>query len=141
MGKPRKHNRSLYRSTLEDATVEYLDSRGVQYEYETVKIPYTKPASFHTYTPDFLITTKSGKQIFVETKGIWEYADRYKHLLIREQHPDLDIRFVFDRSKTRISKNSWTTYADICEGKARKPFKDVVWKYADKTIPEDWLNE
>jgi len=141
MAKPRKHNRSLYRSGLEDATAKDLESRGIQYEYETVKIPYTHPATNHTYTPDFVVTTKSGKTIFVETKGIWAYEDRKKHLLIREQHPDLDIRFVFTRSKTKISKNSKTTYADICEGRARKPFKGVIWKYADKTIPEEWLQE
>ena len=142
MAKPRKHNRSLYRSGLEETTAKDLKSKGIKFEYETVKIPYTHPATNHTYTPDFVVTTKSGKTIFVETKGIWDSKDRMKHLLIREQHPELDIRFVFTRSKTKISKASSTTYADICEGRAkRKPLKGVTWKYADKSIPEEWLNE
>lgn len=79
--------------------------------------------------------------MYIETKGIWAYDDRYKHYLIRCQHPELDIRFVFTRSKSRISKGSKTTYRDICEGRGRGVFRGVTWKYADKTIPKEWLNE
>lgn len=141
MVRPRRHNKSLYRSGLEDRNAAFLKEQGVEWEYETVKIPYIKPESQHTYTPDFVVTTNSGKQIFVETKGEWDVADRFKHLLIRDQHPELDIRFVFDRPKMKIKKGSKTTYADICEGRGRKPFKGVVWKYADKKIPLSWINE
>lgn len=142
MGKPRsKHLVSLYRSGLEEKTAKDLDSRGISYTFESIKIPYVIPASNHKYTPDFLVTTKSGKTIIIETKGIWSYEDRCKHLLIKEQHPELDIRFVFDRSKSRISKGSKTTYADICNGLGRGKFKGVTWLFADKKIPEEWLLE
>jgi hypothetical protein len=137
----RRHNSRLYRSGLEERTAEHLKDLGVSFEFETLRIPYTVPASEHQYTPDFIVTTKSGKTIIVETKGIWDAADRNKHLLIRQQHPELDIRFVFTRSNSRISKTSQTTYADICEGKWRGKFKGVTWKYADKRIPESWLEE
>ncbi len=33
-------------------------------------------------------------------------ADRQKHLLVRDQHPELDIRFVFSRSAAKINKAS-----------------------------------
>ena len=141
MAKPRRHNHLVYRSGLEEKTAKHLEELGVSFEFETLKIPYQIPASNHKYTPDFIITTKSGKTLIIETKGIWTYQDRVKHLLIREQHPELDIRFVFDRSKSKISKKSTTTYADICSGLGRGKFKDVVWKYADKRIPEEWINE
>ena len=142
MARPRsKHNSLTYRSGLEEKTAKHLEALGVSFEFETLKLPYTVPASNHKYTPDFIITTKSGKVIIVETKGIWTYDDRVKHLLIRQQHPELDIRFVFDRSKSRISKQSKTTYADICEGRGRGKFKDVVWLYADKRIPDEWIEE
>jgi predicted nuclease of restriction endonuclease-like RecB superfamily len=137
----RKHNSSVYRSGLEEKTAKSLEEAGVSFEFETLRLPYIVPASDHTYTPDFIITTKTGKTIIVETKGIWNCQDRVKHLLIRQQHPELDIRFVFTRSKSKISPNSKTTYAKICEGKWRGKFKGVVWKYADKRIPEEWLNE
>lgn len=142
MARPRsKHNSSLYRSGLEEKNAKYLEELGVPFTFETLRIPYTVPATNHKYTPDFIVTTKTGKTIIVETKGIWAYSDRLKHLLIREQHPELDIRFVFDRSKSKISKKSTTTYADICEGIGRGKFKGITWQYADKRIPEEWLLE
>ena len=33
-------------------------------------------------------------------------ADRKKHLLIKEQHPELDIRFVFSRAGNKLSSKS-----------------------------------
>ncbi len=137
----RTHLSATYRSGLEEKTAKMLDELGVSYTFETLKIPYEIPASNHKYTPDFIVTTKSGKTLIIETKGIWTYQDRLKHLLIKQQHPELDIRFVFDRSKSKISKVSITTYADICEGRGRGKFKGITWQYADKRIPEEWLNE
>lgn len=139
----KRHNKATYRSGLEDRIYEQLTMANCQFEYEPQdkKIPYTVPSSNHLYTPDFVISTLSGKLIYVETKGIWEYEDRKKHLLIRKQHPELDIRFVFTRSGSRIRKGSNTTYRDICEGRGRGVFKGITWKYADKYIPEEWLNE
>ena len=135
--------RASYKSGLENTVGTSLEGQEIQFEYEPKwgRIKYTKPAETRSYTPDFYITTRSGKQIIVETKGLWDAEDRKKHRLIKEQHPDLDIRFVFTRSKAKISKKSKTTYADICEGKGRGPFKGLVWKYADKEIPDEWLNE
>jgi hypothetical protein len=82
-----------------------------------------------TYTPDFQLPNG----IIIETKGRFVTADRQKHRLIREQYPELDIRFVFSNSKARISKQSQTTYAAWCER--------YGFKYADRWIPEDWFNE
>lgn len=71
--------------------------------------------------------------IVIETKGVWDSEDRKKHVLIKQQYPDLDIRFVFSRSKTPIYKGSKTTYASFCE--------KYGFKYADKQIPESWIHE
>lgn len=132
-----------YRSKLEERVAEQMDSLGVQYEYENKenKIEYIIPASKHTYLPDFTIFTKTGKRIFIEPKGIWDYSDRYKHRLIKQQHPEHDIRFIFQRSKQRIRKGSKTTYRDICNGCGRGIFRGVTWKYSDKLIPEEWFEE
>jgi predicted nuclease of restriction endonuclease-like RecB superfamily len=135
--------RVTYRSGLEDNVHEQLTKKKVPFEYEPFdkKIVYIVPESVHKYTPDFVLTTASGKTIYVETKGIWDSDDRKKHLLIRQQHPSIDIRFVFTRSKARIRKGSKTTYACICQGKGRGEFKNVVWQYADKLVPIEWLKE
>ena len=116
-----------FRSGLELDISEALKEKGIDGEYEQHIIAYTKPATNHKYHPDF----KLPNGIFVETKGRFLTADRKKHLLIKEQHPELDIRFLFTNSRARISKASKTTYADWCDKHG--------FKYADKIIPDSWL--
>lgn len=116
-----------YRSGLEVKVAKQLEQAGVSVEYETQKIRYTIPESVHTYTPDFVLPNG----IIVESKGRLVVADRKKHLLIQQQCPDLDIRFVFQNSKNKITKGSKTTYADWC---LKNNFL-----YADKEIPKEWL--
>ncbi|WGL32414.1 endonuclease [Escherichia phage PGX1] len=118
-----------FRSGLEDKVSKQLESKGIQFDYEQWKIPYVVPASNHTYCPDFLLPNG----IFIETKGLWESDDRKKHLLIREQMPELDIRLVFSSSRTKLYKGSPTSYAEFCE-------KHGI-KFADKLIPVEWLKE
>lgn len=132
---------SLYRSYFEEQLANELISKKIKFTYEEDKIKYTIPSTTSTYTPDFKITTKSGKEIYIEAKGIWEPKDRYKHLYLRQQHPELDIRFVFSYSKNKITKTSKTTYEDICNGKGWPPFKGHIWKYSNKVIPQEWLEE
>ena len=118
-----------FRSGLEERVAEQLDKLGVTYTYEKVKLKYIKPASSHVYTPDFQLPNG----IIVETKGRFLAPDRQKHLLVKKHNPDLDIRFVFSNSNARISKASKTTYAMWCRKNG--------YKFADKTIPEEWINE
>lgn len=117
------------RSGLEERVCEQLDALGVDYGYESMKIKYIRPASQHVYTPDIVLPNG----IIVETKGRFLAMDRQKHLLVRKHNPTLDIRFVFSNSKAKISKTSHTTYAAWCDKNG--------FKYADKTIPEEWINE
>lgn len=115
------------RSGLEDKVCKDLTERGVAYEYETVKLKYVKPLSNHTYTPDILL--KNG--VILELKGRLTAQDRMKMSLVKKQHPDLDIRFLFSNSKTKIIKGSPTTYGMWCD-KNNFP-------YCDKAVPDDWL--
>jgi hypothetical protein len=117
-----------FRSGLEEAIAAELDNQRVTYEFEKTKLKYIKPEKAHTYTPDFYLVDK---KIFIETKGLFTTQDRQKMRLIKEQHPNLDIRFVFSNSKNRISKKSSTTYGMWCE--------KYGFKYADKHIPKEWL--
>lgn len=118
-----------YRSGLEAKNQQWLEQNGVKAEYEMWKIPYVVPQSDHTYCPDFILPNG----IIVETKGIFDSDDRKKHLLVREQHPELDIRFVFSSSRSKLYKGSHTTYGAWCEKNG--------YKYADKFIPVEWLRE
>lgn len=101
--------------------------------YEQEKVAFIWPARPATYTPDFKIATRSGGFFFVETKGRFVVQDRQKHLLIRDQQPELDIRFVFSNCNAKLYKGSPTTYAAWCEKHG--------FLYANKTIPDAWLNE
>ncbi len=118
-----------YRSGFEHKVSDQLKENKIKFEYETTVIPYIKPETQHTYTIDF--TLPNG--ILVETKGRWVAEDRKKHLLIKKQHPELDIRIVFMSGKTKIRKGSKTTYGDWCDK------HKIPW--AEKQIPLDWFSE
>ena len=117
-----------YRSGLEEKVAEQIQAAGHQARYEQDKISYERPASSHTYRPDFPL--ENG--IIIETKGRLTAEDRRKHLLIKKQHPHLDIRFVFSRSATTISKRSKTTYAAWCE-------KHGFLYSLKGVVPEEWF--
>lgn len=118
-----------FRSGLEEALGKQLNTKGIRHAYEAFRIPFLVEETRH-YTPDFILLDNG---IVVESKGRFITADRKKHRLIRAQHPDIDIRFVFSRSATPISKQSKTTYAAWCQHQG--------FLYADKIIPEAWMRE
>ena len=121
-----------YRSGLEDKCADKIKSFGHDVCYEQHKIKYVQPEKPRSYTPDFKITTKDGF-FYIESKGRWTVEDRKKHLWIKEQHPALDIRLVFQNCNTKLYKGSPTTYADFCIK------HNLV--YACKEIPDEWLRE
>jgi len=116
-----------YRSGLEERIAQELLERGIEFEYEQMKIDYLRPAKKARYTPDFVLPNG----IIIETKGRFLTADRQKMLLVKDQHPDLDIRFIFSNANQKISKQSKTTYGMWAE---RNGFV-----YSEGTIPEEWL--
>lgn len=118
-----------FRSGLEKSNALWLDKAGVEVRFEEIKIPYVVPQTNRKYTPDFILPNG----IIIETKGKLEPKDRGKHLFIKEQHPDLDIRFVFSRVQDKIYKGSPTTYKMWCE--------KYGFKWASRIIPLEWLKE
>ena len=69
----------------------------------------------------------------IEAKGYFTAKDRKKHLLIREQYPILDVRFIFSNANNRLSKKSKITYSAWCDK------HNIMW--ASKRIPTEWLEE
>lgn len=121
-----------YRSGLEDKIAKQIEAAGLPVVYEQDKIDYVVPERKAKYTPDFRLPKKGGF-FYVETKGIWDTADRQKHLLIKKQCPEIDIRFVFSNANSKLYKGSKTTYAAYCEKNG--------FMYSHKTIPDEWLCE
>ena len=120
-----------YKSGFEKRVSRQIEDAGLSVQYETDQITYTWPERQATYTPDFKLP-KQGGFFYVETKGRWDVDDRQKHLLIKDQFPDLDIRLCF-LSDGRLYKGSPTRYSEYCEKHGLR--------YSLKHIPEDWLRE
>ena len=121
-----------FRSGLESKISKQITDAGLELSYETDKITYHVPSRISKYTPDFKLPKKGGF-FYVETKGIWDLEDRKKHDYIAEQHPDIDIRFVFSNANNKLYKASKTTYGSYCDKHG--------FRWAHKTIPSEWLVE
>ena len=120
-----------FRSKLEMQINQQLVNSGIKFSYEGTlnTIKYIKPATRHRYLADFLLANG----IIIEAKGMFTAQDRKKHLYIKEQYPDLDIRFVFMSAKNKLSKTSKTTYARWAENNR------FLW--AEKEVPAEWIAE
>lgn len=129
MAKKRKRPNFLrtseFRSGFEAKVANQLKRLGCGFAYESLTIEYLKKS---TYTPDFVLPNG----VIIETKGVWKTEDRAKHLLVREQHPNLDIRLVFQNANNKIRKGSKTTYGMWCDKKKLK--------WSNKVIPSSWLS-
>lgn len=121
---------SGYRSGFEKRVAEQLEEAGVSFGYETERLAYVIPARKTTYTPDFFLPNG----IIIESKG-WPFEanDRQKLLLVKEAHPDRDIRLLFENSSRPIYKGSKTTFA--------KWANTHGFTWAEKQVPISWLNE
>ena len=116
-----------YRSKFEIRLAADLGKKNINFEYE--KATFQFAPKIRSYTPDFYLPEF---KIYIETKGRLTTNDRVKHLLIKDQWPDLDIRFIFVRADNKISLKSKTSYADWCN---RHGF---IW--AEGSFPVEWAN-
>ena len=117
-----------YRSGLEEIIAKQIKKSKHELRYETIKIKWVDFA-IRSYTPDFVLDNG----IIIEAKGFWTTFDRRKHLEIQRQHPNLDIRLVFENSDRKIIKGSATSYGKWCEK------KKIV--FCNRVIPQTWLTE
>lgn len=124
----------ILKSGLEEVVFTYLKKNKLSFKYEGLKITYFQPEIKKTYTPDFPIKGS----FIIETKGAFNSADRKKMKLIKKQNPQLDIRFIFSNSKTKIGKKSLTTYGKWCE---LNDFPYHCIQSTKETFPNDWLKE
>ena len=124
----------ILKSGLEEVVYNFLTNNDCRFKYEGMKITYFQPEIKKTYKPDFPIKAS----FIVETKGAFNSADRKKMKTIKAQNPNLDIRFIFSNSKTKIGKKSKTTYAKWCE---LFGFKYHCIQSTKETFPKEWLKE
>ena len=112
-----------FRSEFEACVARSLTASGTPFTYEEDSVTYLKEAK---YTPDF----KLANGVMVEVKGFFKASDRTKMLLIKSQHPELDIRLLFQRASNKLGKGSKTTYGEWATKNG--------FKWSEKTIPAHW---
>lgn len=131
------------RSGFERAIYRFLKgTKGVTFWYEPCVIPYVIQK---TYKPDFVIYKGKLKKpkkpltfdelkgmVLIEAKGYFTSADRTKMKLVKEQHPDLDIRMLF-MADNKLTKKSKTTYSQWAEKNG------FVWAVGDE-VPKEWYS-
>ena len=119
-----------FRSKFEESIWNAAKRSRKSLTHEPHFIPYVIKGN---YLPDFVIVTKSGKEVIIEAKGYLDAAACRKMKAVKASNPELDIRFVFQ-------------YAN---GKRNRRAKLKNWEWAEKhgfpwsegTIPLDWWKE
>ncbi len=126
-----------FRSGFELNVAILLKHYKIPYEFETDTIPWVSEPKPHKYTPDFKIVSRTGKTIYIETKGRFMKEDMEKHLCVRNQHPDLDIRLVFSNPHTWYRKAQTKSYAKWATSNG------FIWcsKAQLKVRLKEWANE
>ena len=98
--------------------------RELTYEAET--LTYSIP---RTYVPDFVVELSNGHKIYIEVKGYLRRDDEKKLLAVRRDHPDVDLRIVFDKDNKlagrKMRYSEWCTKHGIL--------------YAVGHLPKEWL--
>ncbi len=107
------------RNKFEKKTAKQLKRAKVNFNYESVRIPYILARH---YIPDFVINTPSGK-IYLECKGYLRPEHKAKMVAVKKQHPEIDLRILFYASNKKYIK--WAEKNGI--------------KFAINTIPNEWL--
>lgn len=121
----------MFRSKSEEKIYNLLKEKNIPCEYEKGKIEYEWSEN-KTYVPDFFLLENG---IILEVKGRFKLEDRKKHLFIRKQKPELDIRFIFDNPKAKLYKGGKMTNGSWCD--------KYKFKYSSlrEGVPEEWINE
>lgn len=128
MSRPQRYKKlGEMRSKFETQVAKALTNMGVVYEYETHTLEYFKPVrngicadcdsqntmSCRIYHPDFWLPDYG---FYIEAKGKFGQVDRMKMRLVKQYHPDEDIRMVFMRDnligRKSQTRTRYTEYAE-----------------------------
>lgn len=112
-----------FKSGFERSFASDLRGRGIKFEYETLKIPYTLEGM---YSPDWIIG-----DMIIETKGVLDRDSKRKMIAVKTQHPELDIRFCFMSANKKVPGTK-QTHAQWAEKNG--------FQWCEGKVPEEWLN-
>ncbi len=121
----------MTKGTFEEQVISDLVARDIPHEYEPEKLSYYVERN---YIPDLRVGT-----MIVELKGYFRQDSQRKMKAVKAQHPELDIRFVFQKASSTIqgAKKRKDGSKMTCQQWADR--NGFIW--AEQTIPKEWLNE
>jgi hypothetical protein len=132
-----KIGRKVVRSEFEFQVFKALQAilpKGATIEYESEKLPYVIEAE---YLPDFVVTLKDGRKIYLEAKGNGRSFDgnvRKKMIAVKNQHKDIDLRLIFySNGKVGQVRKDGSCYRQG-DWAAKEGFPFVI-----REIPKGWL--
>lgn len=117
----------MFKSKFEEKVFSELLNGKATYETDTIK--YVEPPKNRRYIPDF----KLRENVYVEAKGRFTREDRLKHLLIKQQHPEITIYILFQNPRTKIEKGSKYSYGDWCTK------HNIKFSSFKEGIPDFWI--
>ena len=117
------HFRSKFEASLFGIAIGL--KKKLDFEPKDAIIPYS---IHYRYQPDFRLPNG----ILVEAKGQLDVNDRRKMVAVKAARPDLDIRFVFQNARTKLSRYG-KTYGEWATSKG--------FPFAEGSIPIDWWSE
>jgi hypothetical protein len=140
---PRRRRNADYRSGAEVVFSQWLDQRGIEYEYEQHVLKYLSSVTKgicnkcdsrdvgqqRTYTPDFYFPKFD---FFIEVKGRLDSATRKKMRDVRRENPDVDVRLLL-MADNKITPRKPERYSDWC--------KKFDYQYCIKFPPDAWFEK
>jgi len=127
------------------------DEMGIPWDYESEFFMWNPPPPKpKRYTPDFPVPTKAGGIIYLEYKGyLRNAAEKLKMTSMKKQHPELDIRFVFEKANKPMlgaqkrKDGTKQTHAQWAEsyGFPWMQFNPRQKKTLKECMPKSWLKE
>lgn len=121
--KPKKPQKG--RSKFEDRILQNLTNRQADFTYEDETFQYLVQRK---YKVDYYFPQTN---IYVEAKGYLRSDDQRKMRAVKEQHPDIDIRFLFMKANSKVQGSKMT-----CQQWAEK--YGFIWAEGD-VIPDEWI--
>lgn len=113
-----------YGKRFEKSILDSLTSLNVEYKFEGIKLSYTIAAQ---YKPDVVLDNG----VIIEIKTYLPYEEQRKLRAVKESHPDLDLRLLFEKPDKKLP-NSKLTHGEW----ATK--YNFIW--AGPNVPEEWYN-
>ena len=123
--RPQPQQTSKYKSKFESQFADDLKKRNLSLpmKHSALTMKLLAPISLTLYSTVLLLKRRATSRNKIDENI----------LRLRRNGPDLDIRFCFQNSRTKLSKaKNSISYADWC---TRHGFQ-----YCDKFIPEDWYD-